>query len=58
MPHIPGHGFTTDMSGSISDILSSQGFNMSALHHQEVFTALELDKDLVQIMMNFLDLLI
>ena len=31
MPHIPGHGFTTDMSGSISDILSSQGFNMSAL---------------------------
>ena len=31
MPHIPGHGFTTDMSGSISDILSSQGFDMSAL---------------------------
>lgn len=31
MPHIPGHGFTTDMSSSISDILSSQGFNMSAL---------------------------
>jgi len=31
MPHIPGHGFTTNMSSSISDILSSQGYNMSAL---------------------------
>jgi len=31
MPHTPGHGFTTDMSSSISDILSSQGYNMSAL---------------------------
>ena len=31
MPHIAGHGYTTDMSGSISDILSSQGFDMSAL---------------------------